>query len=153
MVESDPTQRIQFGDDVLPVKSTGVTAYSTGKRDTSISEKAEYDVEDKAAQIATADLNMKVCFIMLLFFLSIADFEIPNRESRHVPLQPVAFESTAVAWALAQLSHLPCFCRNLSPNYLQTYKGWMLVWLAYQSTGAIYGDIGTSPLVCIKFFL
>lgn len=28
----------------------------------------------------------------------------------------------------------------------QEYKGWMLVWLAYQSTGVIYGDIGTSPL-------
>ncbi|CZR54345.1 probable potassium transporter 8 [Phialocephala subalpina] len=28
----------------------------------------------------------------------------------------------------------------------QTYSGWMLMWLAYQSTGVIYGDIGTSPL-------
>jgi hypothetical protein len=61
MVESDSTQRIQFGNDVLPVKSNRVTAYSSGNRDTSISEKVEYDVEDKAAQIATADLNMKVC--------------------------------------------------------------------------------------------
>lgn len=25
----------------------------------------------------------------------------------------------------------------------QTYKGWMLLWLAFQSTGVIYGDIGT----------
>jgi KUP system potassium uptake protein len=25
----------------------------------------------------------------------------------------------------------------------QTYKGWILVWLAFQSTGVIYGDIGT----------
>jgi KUP system potassium uptake protein len=29
---------------------------------------------------------------------------------------------------------------------LQTFRGWVLVWLAYQSTGVIYGDIGTSPL-------
>lgn len=28
----------------------------------------------------------------------------------------------------------------------QTFKGWLLFWLAYQSTGIIYGDIGTSPL-------
>ncbi|KAI5815820.1 potassium transporter 5 [Pyronema omphalodes] len=28
----------------------------------------------------------------------------------------------------------------------QVFKGWMLFWLAYQSTGVIYGDIGTSPL-------
>ncbi|KAI8635453.1 potassium transporter [Xylariaceae sp. FL1651] len=28
----------------------------------------------------------------------------------------------------------------------QVYKGTTLLWLAYQSTGAIYGDIGTSPL-------
>ncbi|KAF2102937.1 potassium uptake protein [Rhizodiscina lignyota] len=28
----------------------------------------------------------------------------------------------------------------------QTFKGWTLLWLAYQSTGVIYGDIGTSPL-------
>ncbi|APA10178.1 hypothetical protein SS1G_07398 [Sclerotinia sclerotiorum 1980 UF-70] len=28
----------------------------------------------------------------------------------------------------------------------QTYTGWMLMWLAYQSVGVIYGDIGTSPL-------
>lgn len=30
--------------------------------------------------------------------------------------------------------------------YTQEYKGWVLLWLAYQSTGVIYGDIGTSPL-------
>ncbi|KAF2473712.1 potassium transporter [Lindgomyces ingoldianus] len=28
----------------------------------------------------------------------------------------------------------------------QIFKGWVLLWLAYQSTGVIYGDIGTSPL-------
>ncbi|TVY88032.1 Potassium transporter [Lachnellula willkommii] len=28
----------------------------------------------------------------------------------------------------------------------QNYTGWMLLWLSYQSTGVIYGDIGTSPL-------
>ncbi|KAM5348334.1 hypothetical protein ACJ41O_008158 [Fusarium nematophilum] len=28
----------------------------------------------------------------------------------------------------------------------QTYKGVLLLWLAWQSTGVVYGDIGTSPL-------
>ncbi|KAM0563641.1 hypothetical protein ACHAPJ_001367 [Fusarium lateritium] len=28
----------------------------------------------------------------------------------------------------------------------QTYKGYVLLWLAWQSTGVVYGDIGTSPL-------
>ncbi|KAI9752080.1 MAG: hypothetical protein M4579_005765 [Chaenotheca gracillima] len=28
----------------------------------------------------------------------------------------------------------------------QEFSGWVLVWLAYQSIGVIYGDIGTSPL-------
>lgn len=28
----------------------------------------------------------------------------------------------------------------------QVFTGWTLMWLAYQSTGVIYGDIGTSPL-------
>jgi KUP system potassium uptake protein len=29
---------------------------------------------------------------------------------------------------------------------LQDHKGFLLLWLAFQSTGVIYGDIGTSPL-------
>ena len=29
---------------------------------------------------------------------------------------------------------------------MQVFTGWYLIWLAYQSTGVIYGDIGTSPL-------
>ena len=33
-----------------------------------------------------------------------------------------------------------------SSNAVKTYTGWMLLWLSYQSTGVIYGDIGTSPL-------
>ncbi|MCJ1471949.1 hypothetical protein MMC13_000591 [Lambiella insularis] len=28
----------------------------------------------------------------------------------------------------------------------QVFGGWLLLWLAYQATGVIYGDIGTSPL-------
>ncbi|PQE18635.1 potassium transporter protein [Rutstroemia sp. NJR-2017a BVV2] len=35
---------------------------------------------------------------------------------------------------------------DLNTKKKQTYTGWMLLWLAYQSTGVIYGDIGTSPL-------
>lgn len=35
---------------------------------------------------------------------------------------------------------------NEKPKVKQIYKGTTLLWLAYQSVGAIYGDIGTSPL-------
>ncbi|KAI9739387.1 MAG: hypothetical protein M1818_005075 [Claussenomyces sp. TS43310] len=35
---------------------------------------------------------------------------------------------------------------DLNLKKKQTYSGWTLIWLAYQSTGVIYGDIGTSPL-------
>ncbi|KAK7715811.1 hypothetical protein SLS57_006816 [Botryosphaeria dothidea] len=31
-------------------------------------------------------------------------------------------------------------------KHKQVFKGWTLIWLAYQSTGVIYGDLGTSPL-------
>jgi len=31
-------------------------------------------------------------------------------------------------------------------HIIQVFKGKMLLWLAYQSIGVIYGDIGTSPL-------
>jgi hypothetical protein len=59
MAESDPIQHIQFGEDVQPVKSAGATVYSTGHKDQSISEKADYDIEDRVAKIADADLNSK----------------------------------------------------------------------------------------------
>lgn len=35
---------------------------------------------------------------------------------------------------------------NEQPKVKQIYRGTTLLWLAYQSVGAIYGDIGTSPL-------
>lgn len=35
---------------------------------------------------------------------------------------------------------------NEHPRTKQVYRGTTLLWLAYQSVGAIYGDIGTSPL-------
>lgn len=35
---------------------------------------------------------------------------------------------------------------NERPKVKQVYRGTTLLWLAYQSVGAIYGDIGTSPL-------
>ncbi|MCJ1435935.1 hypothetical protein MMC27_005311 [Xylographa pallens] len=31
-------------------------------------------------------------------------------------------------------------------KHKQVFSGWLLLWLAYQATGVIYGDIGTSPL-------
>lgn len=90
MAESEPIQRVAFGDDIHPVKSAGATIYSTGRKQ-SISEKDgdSYDIENRAAQIANEDLNQKK---------------------------------------------------------KQTFSGWILLFLAYQSTGVIYGDIGTSPL-------
>ncbi|OAG38929.1 potassium uptake protein [Fonsecaea monophora] len=36
--------------------------------------------------------------------------------------------------------------RDLKRKQRQTFTGIKLLWLAYQSTGVIYGDIGTSPL-------
>ncbi|ETS86286.1 hypothetical protein PFICI_00114 [Pestalotiopsis fici W106-1] len=35
---------------------------------------------------------------------------------------------------------------DLNRGHKQHYKGFVLLWLAWQSTGVIYGDIGTSPL-------
>ncbi|KAH6895308.1 potassium transporter-domain-containing protein [Thelonectria olida] len=35
---------------------------------------------------------------------------------------------------------------DLNRENKQTYKGFLLLWLAWQSTGVVYGDIGTSPL-------
>ncbi|KAK7426939.1 hypothetical protein QQZ08_006531 [Neonectria magnoliae] len=35
---------------------------------------------------------------------------------------------------------------DLNRENKQTYKGILLLWLAWQSTGVVYGDIGTSPL-------
>jgi hypothetical protein len=59
MAESDPIQRVAFGEGKHPLRSTGATIYSTGHKEQSISEKTVYDVEDTAAQIADADLNSK----------------------------------------------------------------------------------------------
>ncbi|KAK9384426.1 potassium transporter-domain-containing protein [Lipomyces mesembrius] len=35
---------------------------------------------------------------------------------------------------------------DLNRKKKQEYRGWVLLWLAFQSTGVVYGDIGTSPL-------
>ncbi|EHK39384.1 hypothetical protein TRIATDRAFT_231229 [Trichoderma atroviride IMI 206040] len=36
--------------------------------------------------------------------------------------------------------------KDLQGHRKQTYSGFLLVWLSFQATGVIYGDIGTSPL-------
>ncbi|PNY25647.1 Potassium transporter 5 [Tolypocladium capitatum] len=36
--------------------------------------------------------------------------------------------------------------RDLQGSRKQTYSGLVLIWLSFQATGVIYGDIGTSPL-------
>ncbi|KAJ5713239.1 uncharacterized protein N7483_010420 [Penicillium malachiteum] len=36
--------------------------------------------------------------------------------------------------------------KQIFSDCLKVFGGWKLAWLAYQSLGVIYGDIGTSPL-------
>ena len=43
------------------------------------------------------------------------------------------------------LDHDSCPSGADAPDH-QTYSGFLLLWLSFQSTGTIYGDIGTSPL-------
>jgi len=58
MAESTPIQRVQFGEEIHPVKSTGV--YSSTVREASLSEKNEdVNFEERAVQIADADANRK----------------------------------------------------------------------------------------------
>lgn len=62
MADSEPAQRIQFGEEIHPVKTATSKVYN---KDPSLSEKRSFDVEDSAVQIANADLNRKkkqVCF-------------------------------------------------------------------------------------------
>jgi KUP system potassium uptake protein len=56
MAESDIAQRIQFGEEIHPVKPSTSKVYN---KDPSLSEKKSFDVEDRAIQIANADLNQK----------------------------------------------------------------------------------------------
>jgi KUP system potassium uptake protein len=88
MDDSEGINGVQVGEDIHPVKTADSAAY---RKELAATEKArgDYNIEERAAQLANADLNSKK---------------------------------------------------------KQTYTGWMLMWLAYQSTGVIYGDIGTSPL-------
>lgn len=52
------TPRIQFGDDINPIKPSGTTAYNTSVKNPSLSEKADsYDVEEAQRNIADVDLN------------------------------------------------------------------------------------------------
>ncbi|KAI0157556.1 potassium transporter [Xylariaceae sp. FL1272] len=53
-----------------------------------------------------------------------------------------------IAFEDANRSHKqsPCDIADPATARLQTYSGLVLIWLAFQSTGVIYGDIGTSPL-------
>ena len=76
MAESEPSQRVQFGDGIHPVRSPVVrsnsksAAYSTGINDIdhqSISEKAVQDPEDAAARIADDDRNLKKKQVSLAF--------------------------------------------------------------------------------------
>lgn len=105
MADSETSPRIQFGEDIHPVKTSTSKVYN---KDASLSEKNGFDVEDRALQIANADLNQK-----------------KKQVSESRPISGVS--GSAFNWLV------------------KTYTGWMLMWLAYQSTGVIYGDIGTSP--------
>ena len=62
MADSTPIQRVQFGENIQPVKTKGsATVYSQAHNDhPALNEKREaVDVEDSAVQIATEDLNRK----------------------------------------------------------------------------------------------
>ncbi len=56
MADSETSPRIQFGEDIHPVKTSTSKVYN---KDASLSEKNGFDVEDRALQIANADLNQK----------------------------------------------------------------------------------------------
>ncbi len=56
MADSETAQRVQFGEDINPVKTATSNVYN---KDYSLSEKNGFDVEDRAMQIANADLNQK----------------------------------------------------------------------------------------------
>ena len=56
MADSDIAQRIQFGEDIHPVKTASSKVYN---KDPSVSEKNGLDIEDRAVQIANEDLNQK----------------------------------------------------------------------------------------------
>jgi hypothetical protein len=59
MADSTPIQRIQFGDEISQVKSTK-NVYTSAHKHPSLDEKAgAVDFEERAIQIADADLNKK----------------------------------------------------------------------------------------------
>ena len=51
-----------------------------------------------------------------------------------------------VSTTRTQMDEDPGLLRDSDLRVAQKYSGKMLAWLAYQSIGVIYGDIGTSPL-------
>ena len=60
MTELEPSQRIQFGEAINPVKSASKNAaYSNGFKEKSISEKDVYDPEEAVARISHDDRNLK----------------------------------------------------------------------------------------------
>jgi hypothetical protein len=56
MADLETVQRIQFGEEIHPVKTGTSKVYN---KDPSLSEKNGFDIEDRAMQIANADLNQK----------------------------------------------------------------------------------------------
>lgn len=56
MADSETVQRIQFGEEIYPVKTKTSNVYN---KEHSPSEKNDFDIEDRAMQIANADLNKK----------------------------------------------------------------------------------------------
>jgi hypothetical protein len=61
MADSEPIQRVQFGEEIHPVKTTkSVRSYTTFVKDAALAEKTEEaDLEQRADQIADSDLNRK----------------------------------------------------------------------------------------------
>lgn len=78
-----------------------------------------------------------------------------NRLSRAGTPLSAHFPRTPLSARFPQQEHFPQGEENEDVEDLkkegdikkkQEFKGWLLLYLAYQSTGVIYGDIGTSPL-------
>ncbi|RPA99388.1 potassium uptake protein [Choiromyces venosus 120613-1] len=56
------------------------------------------------------------------------------------------FSASASAEKALEFEDVEAHIRFKDFKQKQVFHGWILAWLAYQSVGVIYGDIGTSPL-------
>jgi len=71
MADPISAQHIQFGNEISPAKTGGTTVYSTANKAPSESEKdGDYDLEDRAYQIANSDFNSRKKQVCRFFTVS-----------------------------------------------------------------------------------